>query len=86
MTFPPYTIARYGVWIALSVAALSVWLATRSGIALDQALLRAVFFFLLVTVMALGAEAVLLTTPPPPGPAEEPASPAASEAVTESAE
>ena len=85
MTFPPYTIPRYGVWLALSVAALSVWLATRSGVALDQALLRAVFFFLLVTVMAFGAEAVLLTTPPPSPPAEEPGLPAEPEA-TESPE
>ncbi len=85
MTFPPYTIARYGVWVALSVAALSVWLATRSGVALDQALLRAVFFFLLVTVMAFGAEAVLLTTPPPARPIGEPEVSAESDA-TESAE
>lgn len=79
MTFRPYTIARYGVWAALSVAALSVWLATRAGVALDQALLRAVFFFLLITVMAFGAEAVLLVTPPAARPASEPESAAESE-------
>jgi hypothetical protein len=85
MTFRPYTIARYGVWVALSVAALSVWLATRAGIALDQALLRAVFFFLLITVMAFGAEAVLLVTPPTAHSAGEPESSAESE-TTELAE
>jgi hypothetical protein len=61
---PPFTLARYGVWIALAVSALSVWLGTRAGVALDHAVLRAVFFFLIVTVMAFGAEAVLLTSPP----------------------
>lgn len=64
MTIPPFTLARYGVWIALAVSALSVWLGTRAGVGLDHAVLRAVFFFLLVTVMAFGAEAVLLTSPP----------------------
>lgn len=64
MTIPPFALARYGVWTALAVSALSVWLGLRSGVALDHAVLRAVFFFLIVTVMAFGAEAVILTSPP----------------------
>ena len=64
MTLRPYTIARYGVWVAFAVAAFSVWLGLGAGVALDYAILRSVFFFLIVTVMAFAAEAVLLTTPP----------------------
>lgn len=64
MNLPPYTIARYGVWAALAVAALSVWLGLGAGQPFDYAILRSVFFFLIVTVMAFAAEAVLLTTPP----------------------
>lgn len=78
MTLPPFALARYGVWIALAVSALSVWLGIRAGVSFDYAVLRAVFFFLIVTVMAFGAEAVLLTSPPArrppvaaPPPAEE---------------
>jgi hypothetical protein len=65
MSLLPFSVARYGVWVAVTVAATSVWLGHRGGVALDQALLRAVFYFLIVTVMAFAAEAVLLTTPPP---------------------
>ena len=72
MTLRPYTIARYGVWVAFAVAALSVWLGLGAGVALDYAILRSVFFFLIVTVVAFGAEAVLLTSPPPaPRPARQ---------------
>lgn len=62
----PYTIARYGVYLAAAVAAISVWLGLRAGVALDYALLRSVFFFVIVTALAFGAEAVLLLTPIPP--------------------
>lgn len=60
---PPYTIARYGVYLALAVAALSVWLGMRAGVSLDYALLRSVFFFVIVVALGFGAEAVLLLTP-----------------------
>ena len=63
MSLPPFTIARYGVLVAVAVAAISVWLGHRGGVALDHALLRAVFYFLIVIVLAFAAEAVLLTTP-----------------------
>ena len=62
---PPYTIARYGVYLAGAVAVLSVWLGTRAGAPLDYALLRSVFFFVIVAALSFGAEAVLLLTPPP---------------------
>lgn len=75
MSIPPFTLARYGVWVALAVAALSVWLGARAGVALDLAVLRAVFFFVIVTVMAFGAEAVLLTSPPVSKPSGEAPSP-----------
>ena len=59
----PYTIARYGVYMAASVSVLSVWLGLRAGVALDYALLRSVFFFVIVAALGFGAEAVLLLTP-----------------------
>ena len=62
----PYTIARYGVYIACAVAAGGVWLGLRAGSPLDYALLRSVFFFVIVAALGFGAEAVLLLTPPPP--------------------
>lgn len=61
--FTPFTVARYGVYAAVAVAVLSVWLGLRAGFALDYALLRSVFFFVIVTCLGFGAEAVLLTTP-----------------------
>lgn len=60
---PPYTIARYGVYLAAAVAVLSVWLGLRAGAGLDYALLRSVFFFVIVAALGFGAEAVLLLTP-----------------------
>ncbi len=64
-----YTIARYGIYAAATIALVSVWMGTRSGAALDYALLRAVFFFVIVAALGLGAEGVLLLTPiPPPAP------------------
>jgi hypothetical protein len=84
MTIPPFTVARYGVWVALAVSALSVWLGTRAGVPLDHAVLRAVFFFLIVTVMAFGAEAVLLTSPPARHPPAQ--SPPTPDETAESAE
>ena len=62
----PYTIARYGVYAAGTVALLSVWRGMRAGWALDYALLRSVFFFVIVAALGFGAEAVLLLTPIPP--------------------
>jgi hypothetical protein len=67
-TLRPYTIARYGVYLAGAVAVISVWLGTRAGSPLDYALLRSVFFFVIVAALSFGAEAVLLLTPLPPPP------------------
>ena len=69
----PYTLARYGVYAAATVAALSVWLGIRAGAPLDYALLRAVFFFVIVAALSFGAEAVLLLTPIQPPPPKAPA-------------
>ena len=41
MNFRPYTVARYGVYAAIAVAVLSVWLGQRAGATLDYTLLRA---------------------------------------------
>ena len=61
----PYTVARYGLYFAVAVAVLSVWLGQQAGASLDFSLLRAVFVFLLFTVVAFLAEAVLTFRVPP---------------------
>ena len=67
---PPYTIARYGVYLAAAVAALSVWLGISAGATFDYALLRAVLVFVIFTVLGFGAEAALSIgwRPQPPRP------------------
>ncbi|MCC7365616.1 MAG: hypothetical protein IT303_14720 [Dehalococcoidia bacterium] len=59
--FPPYLVARWGMYLAVGVAVLSVWLGQRAGASLDYSLLRAVFIFVIFTALGLGAEAVLNT-------------------------
>ena len=61
----PYTVARYGLYLAIAVAVLSVWLGQEAGGSLDFLLLRAVFVFLLFTVIGFLAEAVLTFRVPP---------------------
>lgn len=68
----PFTIARYGVYLALAVAVLTTWLATRAGHPFEAALMRAIFTFVLVTAVAFGAEAIILTSPPRPQPTHDP--------------
>lgn len=63
MTWRPYMVARYGVYVALAISALSVWLGEKAGGTLDFALMRAVFVFLAFTAMAFGAEALLSFSP-----------------------
>lgn len=75
MNLQPYTVARYGVYGAAAIAAMSVWLGQRAGATLDFALLRAVFVFVIFTALAFGAEAVLMlnvqpTSLEPPAEAE----------------
>lgn len=77
MNLRPYTIARYGVYVALAIAALSVWIGKGAGATLDYALLRAVFVFILFTALGFGADAALTLgwlppLPPPPAPEREP--------------
>ena len=59
MTWRPYAVARYGVYAALAIATLSVWLGQKAGASLDFALMRAVFVFVAFTALAFGAEALL---------------------------
>ena len=69
MNLRPYTVARYGVYAALAIAALSVWIGQGAGATLDYALLRAVFVFVLFTALGFGADAALtLGWQPPPMP------------------
>lgn len=75
MNFRPYTVARYGVYLALSAAAISVWLGQRAGATLDFSLMRAVFIFVIFTALGFGAEAVL-SAGIPPLPPHAPAEPA----------
>jgi len=59
MTFPPFEVARYGVYAAIAIAAISMWLGHQAGASLDWALMRAVFFFVIVAALGFAAEAVL---------------------------
>jgi len=59
MNLRPYTLARYGIYAALAVAVLSVWLGSRAGASFDYTLLRAVFVFVIFVALAFGADAVL---------------------------
>jgi hypothetical protein len=64
--FRPFTVARWGMYLALAATVMSVWLGQRAGASLDYTLLRGVFVFVAVTALALGAEALLsvsLTAP-----------------------
>lgn len=61
---PPFTIARYGVYLALAAAIATAWFGTRAGYSFDWSLMRAIFTFVLVTAVAFGAEAIVLTSPP----------------------
>ena len=60
MNLRPYTVARHGVYAALTVAVLSVWLGQRAGVSLDYTLLRAVFVFVIFTGLAFGADVILM--------------------------
>ena len=73
MNLRPYTVARYGIYLAVAVAVLSVWLGQQAGATLDFSLMRAVFIFVIFTALGFGAEAVLSVgfTPPPPTPPAE---------------
>jgi hypothetical protein len=59
VTWRPYTIARYGVYAAVTMAIVSAWLGTRAGASLDFALMRSVFVFVVVTALGFGAELLL---------------------------
>ena len=70
MSLRPYTIARCGIYLALAVAAISMWLGQQAGATLDFTLLRAVFVFVILAAIGFGAEAVLTINFQPP--AEQP--------------
>ncbi|MBA4181004.1 MAG: hypothetical protein C0506_10490 [Anaerolinea sp.] len=61
----PFTIARYGIFLAVAAALMSVWLGRQAGASLDYAVLRAVFVFLIFTAIAFAAEAILSVNVPP---------------------
>jgi Na+/glutamate symporter len=59
MNLQPYSVARYGIYAALVVAAISVWLGQQAGATLDFTMMRAVFVFVVFTAIGFGAEVVL---------------------------
>ena len=74
MTFRPFTVARWGIYLAGAAALISVWLGHNAGATLDFLMLRAVFVFVIVTLLGLGAEATLsMNFTPPPAAAIPPA-------------
>lgn len=72
MNLQPFVVARFGVYAAMAVSALSVWLGQQAGATLDFSLLRAVFIFVVFTAIGFGADAVL-TLGIHPAPPEPPA-------------
>ncbi|MBE7520157.1 MAG: hypothetical protein HS107_13045 [Thermoflexaceae bacterium] len=75
MTFRPFTVARFGIYLALAVAAMSAWLGLQAGATLDYALLRAVFVFVIFTAIGFAAEAVLTIGWQPQVPRPDPPAP-----------
>lgn len=59
---PPFTVARYGMYAAVAIAAVSVWLGHRAGASLDYAVLRGVIVFVIFAALGFGAEAVLMAS------------------------
>jgi len=76
VTFRPYTVARWGVYLALAAAVMSAWLGQRAGASLDFVLMRSVFVFVVVAGLGFGAEAVLTVGFVPPAPRPAPSLPA----------
>jgi prolipoprotein diacylglyceryltransferase len=61
----PFTVARYGVYVALGIAVVSLALSRNAGIPMDVAAARSIFIFVAFAAIAFGAEAVLLTASRP---------------------
>lgn len=76
MNLAPFTVARYGVCTAVSVAVLSLLLARNAGMPVDVAAARSLFIFVVFATLAFGAEAVLLTAGRP---ASQPTQPVTAE-------
>ncbi len=68
MSLRPLTVARFGIHVALAVAAMSIWLGQRAGASLDYALLRGVVVFVIFAALGFGAEAILTVGWQPPEP------------------
>lgn len=73
MSLRPYAVARYGIYLAVAMAGLSVWLGQQAGATLDYTLLRGVFVFVVFTAIGFGAEALLQVgvSPSSPDPGAE---------------
>lgn len=71
MMLVPYTVARFGMYCAVLVAAGSVFLGYRAGASLDYVVLRGAIVFVVFAVLAIAAEGILMWDPG----AEEPAPP-----------
>ena len=84
MNLAPMAVARYGVYLAGAVAALSIYLGYQAGATLDFCLLRAVFIFVLVAALGFAAEAVLTVGLVPVAPAAPARSPETTEPGDES--
>jgi hypothetical protein len=78
VTLQPFVVARYGIWLALATATVSVWLGQRNGASLDFAVFRGAIIFTIVAVLAVAAEAVVSWQIP-----ERPASPGDRDGETE---
>ncbi len=64
---PPLTIARWGVYGAAGLAALSAWLGLQAGGTLDYVVLRGVFVFVVFAAIAFAGEALVSSRGSQPG-------------------
>jgi hypothetical protein len=72
VTFRPFTVARWGVYLAVAAAVMSAWLGQRAGASLDFVLMRGVFVFVVFAGLGFAAEAVLTVGFVPPAPRPDP--------------
>lgn len=63
MTLVPYTVARFGMYCAVLIAAGSVFLGYRAGASLDYVVLRGVIVFAVFAALAITAEFILIWDP-----------------------
>jgi hypothetical protein len=63
---PPLTLARWGIYGAAGLAALSAWLGLQAGGTLDYVVLRSALVFVVFAAIAFAGDALLSSQGPRP--------------------